>query len=733
MALRLSLCAIRRGAVSVFAGTARPQLTPPCNGHAPLTAAVAIFPFKSRVFSSHATSGLRMFHKTVLGLSPPTAVKIGVSATGLALAGILARGGWVSAVGATGKTCAVPFLRVAHCDARDSPPSDPQPMEDAPVEVGAPKSESSNARDLALLFHLLKHEAWLLFLAAATSFAVAVVNIRIPRLMGRLINVLSDIVKTGASGAVVDLAVFRAPAFGLMAMYGVQGLLTFVYITLLAVVGERLAERLRTRLFVSLLHQDVAFFDSHKTGELIDRLTTDVQDFKSAFKQCVSLALRSTTQFLGSIFSLVAISGKLTLALIVTVPTVIGVGSVFGSMLRKISKKSQEQFSKATGVAEEAVGNVRTVRAFAMEDTEVARFVRESARARLLAEILGGGIGLFQGLSNVAINGTMLLVLWYGGTLVAMNEITPGDLMSFLVSTQTIQKSLAQVSVLFGHVVRGMAAVTRVMEYIHYKPSIPLTGGFKLDYGVGEVEFRNVSFKYPTRPNQTVLYDLSLKVPAGKVVALVGSSGSGKSTIAALVERFYDPHSGEITVDGADIKTLDLKWLRGEVIGYINQEPVLFAGSVMDNIRYGRPNATDDEVFEAARLANADGFIRDFPDGHGTIVGERGVTVSGGQRQRIAIARALLKNPRILILDEATSALDAESERMVQEALDRLMLNRTVLVIAHRLSTIRHADIIAVVQKGRVVEIGKHDELMRRKDSLYAELVRKQLGGERVL
>lgn len=264
-------------------------------------------------------------------------------------------------------------------------------------------------------------------------------------------------------------------------------------------------------------------------------------------------------------------------------------------------------------------------------------------------------------------------------------------------------------------------------QYIDQTPSIPMEGGKTIPFHalMGDISFKDVGFHYPSRPGQNILEDFNLEIPGGKMVALVGMSGGGKSTLAVLLERFYDVSRGSITVDGVDIKEFDPTWLRGRAIGFINQEPVLFATSVMENIRYGKPTATDEEVIEAAKLANADGFILGFPQGYSTVLGERGVTVSGGQKQRIAIARALVKNPSILILDEATSALDSESERIVQEALDKVVKGRTTVVIAHRLSTIRDANLIAVVSKGKIAEIGTHHELKLKK-GLYWDLIKKQ-------
>lgn len=309
----------------------------------------------------------------------------------------------------------------------------------------------------------------------------------------------------------------------------------------------------------------------------------------------------------------------------------------------------------------------------------------------------------------------------------AGDEMSPGDLMSFLVASQTVQRSLASISILFGQVVRGLSSGARVFEYMTLEPSIQVSGGGRIPSLSlsGRIDFLNISFSYPTRPGHQVLKGFSLTLPPAKTVAIVGESGGGKSTVAALLERFYDPDTGVVMLDGLDIQTLDLSWLRGQVIGYINQEPVLFGSSVMENIRFGKPGATDAEVIDAAKQANAHRFITSFPDGYSTVVGERGVTLSGGQKQRIAIARALIKNPSILVLDEATSALDAESERVVQEALERATRGRTVLIIAHRLSTIQGADLICVMSNGRIVEAGTHLELLGR-GGLYSDLIRRQ-------
>ncbi|CAH1785890.1 unnamed protein product, partial [Owenia fusiformis] len=603
-------------------------------------------------------------------------------------------------------------LRLVECKANYSRVVEKSEIENEPVF------------DWGQFMKILLPELAYLIAAVVAAFAVAIVNIQMPLYLGELVNVLSEFTKEGTQNYVEHM---KKPALKLIGFYVTQGVLTFSYISLLSAVGERVATRMRQQLFNSLISQDISFYDSHKTGELINRLTADVQDFKSSFKMCISQGLRSLTQTLGCVVSLFMISPMLTGSMVVIVPTIIGAGALIGSILRSMSREAQAQVAKATSIADEAIGNVRTVRAFAMEPKEIELYNQEVELSSQLNTKLGVGIGLFQGLSNFALNGIVLGVLYVGGSLMSSNKLSAGELMSFLVATQTIQRSLAQMSLLFGQTVRGLSAGARVFEYLNIQPEIHLNGGTTIPHHtlIGNVEFKNVSFVYPTRKNQTVLKDFSLKVDGGKVVALVGLSGGGKSTIAALLERFYDVSGGSITLDNHDIRELDPSWMRGHVIGFINQEPVLFATSVLENIRYGRPDATDSEVFEAAKQANAHTFIERFPEGYKTVLGERGVTVSGGQKQRIAIARALIKNPTILILDEATSALDAESERIVQEALDNATKGRTVLVIAHRLSTIQNADLIAVVSHGAIKEMGTHGSL-KRKRGLYWELIKMQ-------
>ncbi|XP_072324664.1 mitochondrial potassium channel ATP-binding subunit [Scyliorhinus torazame] len=579
-----------------------------------------------------------------------------------------------------------------------------------------------------VFWRFLQPELTALIWAVIFACGAALLNTQIPLLLGDLMNAVVQCLRTNPA---CYFRAMKAPCVKLLVAYTLQGVLTCFYITLLSRVGERVAASIRKELFATLLRQDVAFFDATRTGHLVSRLTNDIQEFKSSFKLVVSQGLRSAAQTIGCLVSLYFVSPKLTNLMCVVMPVLVGIGAYLGSYLRELSQKAQEQISKATCVADEALGNVRTVKAFAMEDLEIEFFSKEVDKSSNMNEILGFGIGIFQGLSNFTLNCTVLGTICVSGLLLAKEQLRAGDMMSFLVATQTVQRSLANMSITFGQIIRGMTSGSRVFEFMTLEPTIPVKGGLQIPQHAlaGMVQFHNIIFSYPTRPGHVVLHNLNLTLPASKTVAIVGQSGTGKSTVASLLERFYDPDSGFITLDGYNIRTLDPHWLRSHVIGYISQEPVLFGTTIKENIQFGKPDASDEEIYEAARQANADSFIQTFPNGYMTIVGERGVTLSGGQKQRIAIARALIKNPCILILDEATSALDAESERVVQDALDQIQRGRTVLVIAHRLSTIKAADVICVLANGHVKEVGTHAELLK-SGGLYAELVRRQTSEE---
>ncbi|KAJ3330111.1 ATP-binding cassette, sub-B (MDR TAP), member 8 [Blyttiomyces sp. JEL0837] len=568
---------------------------------------------------------------------------------------------------------------------------------------------------------------WLLILAIiAVTGAAAAINIYTPNVIGDLVTTVQSLTSSTSPITQDPTASLMPHAMRLLTLTLSQGILTAIDIALVTRLGERLSLRMRRSLWDSILRQDVVFFDARMQGEIVGRLTQDVAEFKHTFKLVITQGLKCIAQVIGSGFHLFRISSTLTVTLLSVMPFLYIAMNLYGIFLRRLSKSARVGDSKASGVAGEAVSNIRTVKAFAAEHRELEHYMNASTEAANLNNKLGFHIGLFQGMTNASIGGMILLILFYGGSLVGKGDMTAGQLMSYMVSTQNAQRSLALVGVLFGQVVKALGSAARVFEFTHLKPTILIDEGSTPQYMDGLIEFKNVQFRYPTRPEQKVLESFNLRIPVGKVVALCGASGSGKSTVGQLIERFYDPESGSILIDGRELKTLSPSWIR-EHVGYINQEPILFATTIFENIRYGCPNASQERVEWAAKQANAAEFISKFPKGYDTVVGERGVTLSGGQKQRIAIARALLKNPKVLILDEATSALDSHSERVVQEALEKLMQGRTVLVIAHRLSTIQNADLIVVMSasgkekrpNGNVVETGTHDELLRKRGAYY--------------
>lgn len=510
----------------------------------------------------------------------------------------------------------------------------------------------------------------------------------------------------------------------LLVLFAFTAVLTAVRMYLFTVAGERIVTDLRARLYASLVRQEIGFFDTHRTGELTNRLAADTTVVQNAATVNISMLLRYLITSLGAIGILAWTSWRLTLVMLALVPVAV-IGALFyGRIARKLSRQVQDALARATEVSEETLGGIRTVRAFAREDAESARYagrVEESfglARRRARFDAIFGAIAAFAGYG--AISG----VLWYGGLLLAEGSLTMGELTSFLLYTFTVAFAIGALGSLWQDFQRAIGASERVFELIERPPGV--TGGSERPEPVrGAVTFEGVDFAYPTRPDVPVLQGVDLTLAPGEVVALVGPSGGGKSTIAALLSRFYDPTAGAIRLDGHDLRALDADWLRRQ-IGVVAQEPVLFAASIEQNILYGNPAADPAAVRAAAAAANALGFIEALPDGLETEVGERGVQLSGGQKQRVAIARALLEDPPILVLDEATSALDAESEHLVQDALKRLMKGRTTLVIAHRLSTVKQADRIVVVEGGRVVQHGSHAELIAA-GGLYRQLVDRQL------
>jgi ATP-binding cassette subfamily B protein len=588
-------------------------------------------------------------------------------------------------------------------------------VSDAPKKPDAPQKPKFSRVTFRRIMSLARPQARRLIAGTAFLLLASGLGLVYPKAIGSILDVV-----IGAK----DHALLNKIALAMGAVFILQGVAMALRYYLFTTAGERVVTQLRQDLFASLMSQEVGFFDERKTGELTSRLSSDTTVLQNTVSVNISMALRNTAQALGGIALLFYTSQRLTWLMLAIVP-VVAVGAVtYGRKVRGLAKETQDALAMANEVAEESLSGIRTVRSFAAERHEVARYRTATERAFDVARRRVKQSSFFVAVASSAGFISSAVVLWDGGGLVLDGRMSAGDLISFLIYSIMVAIALGALADLWADFMRASGAAERVFELIDRTPAIPPSGGERLPSVQGRVEFQEVRFAYPTRQDMPVLQGIDLKLAPGEVVAIVGPSGAGKSTIAGLLARMYDPQGGRVLLDGKPLSSLDPEWLRQQ-IGTVAQEPMLFASSIADNIRYGRTDATDAEVEAAARAANAHEFISRFPEGYRTLVGERGVQLSGGQKQRIAIARAVLKDPRLLVLDEATSALDAESEHLVQEALERLMKGRTTLIIAHRLSTVIGADRVLVLEGGKVVQSGNHAALMGQ-DGLYRRLVERQ-------
>ncbi|MFL0683730.1 MAG: ABC transporter ATP-binding protein [Algoriphagus aquaeductus] len=577
------------------------------------------------------------------------------------------------------------------------------------------KLNKQNLSKLGGIFRFLMPYRWAFFSGLFFLLFSSLTLLTFPFVAGKLIDTAQ-----GGEWVVSDVNSIALILIGILA---VQSIFSFFRVWLFAWVSERSMRDIRSALYSRLVRLPMSFFDKRRTGELISRITSDVSQLQDTFSTTLAELFRQVITLVAGIGFLLFNTPKLTLFMLGTFPVLILIAMVFGKFIRRLSKKTQDELAAANVIVEETLQSITTVKSFVGESYESNRYSKGLEKVLGVALTTAKYRGAFISFIIFALFGGIVGVMWYGASLVASGEMSLGELVSFVLYTTFIGGSIAGLGDIYSQLQKAIGSSERVLEILDEKAEEE--SGITSTNFLGEIQFEKVRFRYPTRPEVEVLKEVSFHIKPGEKVALAGHSGAGKSTIIQLLSRFYEVDQGSIQVDGREVKDWDLKALRSK-IGIVPQEVLLFGGSIRENIAYAKPEASEEEIILAAKKANAWQFIVQFPEGLDTLVGERGVKLSGGQRQRVAIARAILKDPAILILDEATSSLDAESESLVQEALDELMKGRTTLIIAHRLATIRKVDCIYVLSEGKIVEQGSHQELLQNSAGFYSNLVRLQ-------
>lgn len=589
-----------------------------------------------------------------------------------------------------------------------------------------PKSKinlTSLKKSFKLFNYMSKTNKWLFLLGTIFLGITAGASILFPKLLGDMMDGVF-VYKQGGVSTAPSLEKLTKVAELFVYLFIIQAVFSFLRIAIYVRVTENMTFGLRTDLFKSVIAQNMEFHSQNRVGDLLSRFSSDIAQIQDTFTTNIAMFIRQLLVMIGGIILIFMTSNKLAIYMLLTVPVIVIIALFFGKFIRKISKEVQDLTAQNNIIVEESVSGIVNVKAYTNEDFELNRYSKNALHLQKESIIRGYWRGAFSSFIIVCLFGSIVWLIYKGLGLVQTGDLAIGELFNFMFLTAFVGGSIGGMAEQFVQIQKTLGAIERVFDIIE-TPSE--SNDSITNPNLSEaIHFQNVHFAYPSRPENSVLKDISFSLEPGSSIALVGPSGSGKSTIASLIYQFYQPSSGSIKLGNTSISEFNLQDYRKN-FAYVPQEVVLFGGSIYENILYGNPEATKAQVIEAAKKANAFTFIDDFPDKFETLVGDRGMKLSGGQKQRIAIARAILRDPKVLILDEATSALDSESEFEVQKALSELMKNRTSIVIAHRLSTIRHSDNILVIKNGKIIESGNHQQLLSVENGIYKNMIERQI------
>lgn len=586
------------------------------------------------------------------------------------------------------------------------------------AEQTKPRLSRENLREALKIFEFVRPYRWQFIGGLVLLFLSSAVFMVFPYVIGKMLDV--------AQGVIVDFDLKKIGIF-LVVVLAVQGVISYLRVMMFAVVSEKGTADVRRALYQRLIALPIVFYEKSRVGELVSRLTNDVEKLYNTFYFILAEFIRQVIILVGGIAMLTYMTPKLAGVMLITFPVIVVGALIFGRWVRKLSRRRQEILAETNTVLDETLQSIHAVKAFTNEVFERMRYGRSNDQVVDVSMRYARGRAIFAVFIITMLFGVFFFVIGFGMYLIQTNQMTAGELITSVTYTAVVGGSIAGLGNFYTELVGTIGATERIREILKSKTEVeerPQTN-MPARRLTGDVRFDEVRFAYPTRSNMPVLKGVSLTIPSGKKVALVGQSGAGKSTIMQLLLQFHRPDSGVISIDGVNINEYDLESYR-QNFALVPQEVILFGGTIRENILYGKPGASEPEIIEAAKKANAWDFIKSFPEGLETVVGERGIKLSGGQRQRIAIARAILRDPAILLLDEATSSLDAESEKVVQDALNNLMIGRTSIIIAHRLATVREVDCIYVLEGGRIVEEGTHEYLSEMEDGVYSSLAKLQ-------